>query len=105
MMFRVPNRAIRYAVITNYAVRDALKDIDVDLGSVEETMTTMLSRAEGSLQDTVNKLTDTVQSLINRLEALEESQPDGPQEADDIKAEAKRKASRGKTARKGDSKA
>ena len=94
MMFRVPNRAIRYAVITNYAVRDALKDIDVDLGSVETT-----------LQDTVNKLTDTVQSLINRLEALEESQPDGPQEADDIKAEAKRKASRGKTARKGDSKA
>ena len=94
MMFRVPNRAIRYAVITNYAVRDALKDIDVDLGSVETT-----------LQDTVNKLTDTVQSLINRLEALEESQPDGPQEADDIKAEAKRKTSRGKTARKGDSKA
>jgi len=94
MMFRVPNRAIRYAVITNYAVRDALKDIDVDLGSVEET-----------LQDTVNKLTDTVQSLINRLEALEESQPDGPQEADDIKAEAKRKEGRRKTARKGDSKA
>ncbi len=87
MMLRVPNRAIRYAVITNYAVRDALKDIDVDLGSVEQT-----------LQETVHKLTDTVQSLIDRLEALEEGQPDGPQEEDDSKAEAKAK-------RKEDSKA
>ena len=45
MMFRVPSRAIRYAVIANYGVRDALRDIDVDLGSVEETMTAALSRA------------------------------------------------------------
>ena len=94
MMFRVPNRAIRYAVITNYAVRDALKDIDVDLGSVETT-----------LQDTVNKLTDTVQSLIERLEALEESQPDGPQETTASEGEALRKESRGKTARKRGAKA
>ena len=35
MMIHVPNRVIRYAVITNYAVRDAIKNIDVDLSNVE----------------------------------------------------------------------
>ena len=88
MMFRVPNRAIKYAVITNYAIRDALQDIDVDLSSVEAT-----------LQDTVSELSAKVQMLIDKLEALEESQPDGPQET------TKGEEGRRKTARKGDSKA
>lgn len=80
MLFRVPNRAIKYAVITNYAVRDALKEIDVDLTKVEST-----------LQDTVDELVVKVQSLIERLEAIEENQPDGPTAEDDAKAEAKAK--------------
>jgi hypothetical protein len=96
MMIHVPNRMIRYAVITNYAVRDAIKDIDVDLSNVESTMSGHLTRVEDVLQSTLDDLAAKVQSVIDRLERLEEDTLHEQDEEKDRRAGARQRRSKQK---------
>ena len=84
-MIHVPNRMIRYAVITNYAVRDAIKSIDVDLGNIEN-----------GLQSTLDDLAAKVQSVIDRLERLEEDTLHEQDEEKDRRAGARKRRSKQK---------
>lgn len=84
-MIHVPNRMIRYAVITNYAVRDAIKDIDVDLSNIEN-----------GLQTTLDDLAAKVQSVIDRLERLEEDTLHEQDEEKDRRAGARQRRSKQK---------
>ena len=74
------NRPIRYSLIVAHSAKDKLDEVDVDLSGVEQT-----------LQEQVDCLSKKVEQLMARLEQMDNDTVEGPSEADDVKAKAKRK--------------
>ena len=76
------NRPIRYSLIVAHTAKEKLDEVDVDLSGVEK-----------SLQEQVNCLSEKVEQLMAKLEAMDNDTVEGPSEADDVKAKPKAKQS------------